>query len=231
MQSSERVVCGGDAVGTGWSTAAAIAGDDPVTATRRRFGFRYLAVGLFLGTTMTIAVGCASRVVVIDVVDSGGAETADTNDAGGESAARLVDAQPGDGGDAHAECALASDCLGSPPSGNWCTNSNWSCILGQCTWECAGGRECELRPGDCVACSGAGIPAQSGCSVDPCVPAALPPLLMGATCRRPIRDELSSCFARFVRRTDGTLCTVQELGVGTGRYAVACGPCQFVFGN
>ena len=51
-------------------------------------------------------------------------------------------------------CLTHSDCHGAEPQAPGCTASAWSCIDGQCLWECNGARDCTNDPtGQCLSCS------------------------------------------------------------------------------
>lgn len=128
------------------------------------------------------------------------------------------------------ECVTADDCEGAISAGGGCQTAAWSCVLGRCTAQCSGGQNCSQDTIACVKCSRQSMPDERSCVADACTPAALPARLISASCRRPVQGQIAGCFGSFVRLTDGTLCTVETLSDGETQM-LACGRCQFVFGN
>lgn len=138
-----------------------------------------------------------------------------------------VDVAVTDTGLRFSECRLPSDCGPSPmASVSWCPGSSWSCIDGQCAWECRGGRRCERAPDGCVRCDGE---AREYCpGRDPCTP-GWPDAgrIEEAFCARAWNREPSQCFGPWVRmNSDGTLCSLQSAFTGAPRTILTCRRCQ-----
>lgn len=152
-------------------------------------------------------------------------------DTGFRPDAQIVDAFVADTGNPF-DCTTAADCTLQPfGSVRACSNSAWSCIAGECVWECTGGRTCALVPPPdaatpvCLACDGA--PPQ--CYGEPCRHDITSPNLEDAYCARSFFQPPPVCFGDFVQLSDGMICSLEMLPTGAPRSVLACGPCQTQF--
>lgn len=176
--------------------------------------------------------GCIGRTLPL-AVDAGRDEVdAGFRDAGRDGGTRILtdagfpDAGFRDGG-TPAECQVAEQCESGGPSTSirFCRgNSRWSCIAGQCTWECeVGGRTCE-RARACVTCA---VGPPPSCPGDPCAfPIDRELQIEEATCARDFTSEIVQCFDEWIELEDGTICTMRWLPTGAPRAVLSCGRCQ-----
>ena len=182
---------------------------------------------------------------VAEVTDAAPATTPSTvAPAPVDAAPAPADAAPADARDARepprdaapsGRCVTPAECGATPAplSVVACKESSWSCVLGQCTWECRGGRTCTRDGRGCLACDRGGVVERS-CPGDTCVEGLLPRDggWGGAesTCARAFTVEVVSCAGEDVALRGGETCTLQSLFTGAPRAVLQCGPCQTVLG-
>ncbi len=173
---------------------------------------------------------------VAPAADASAPDAALPGDAGTIDAPSPTDASlPVDGPRVDGKCLTPADCdpAWSPLSVRACPTSSWSCVVGQCTWECRGGRTCTRDGRGCLACRD-GAAVETSCPGDPCVEGLLP--RDGgwggseSTCARAFVVDVVSCSGEAVPLRTGEVCTLQSLFTGAPRGVLQCGPCQTVLG-
>lgn len=175
----------------------------------------------------------------------GGAGGGGTGGGGG-----AVDAGSNDGG-----CATYLDCSGSEGNVTFCQgvegSSSYSCIDGQCLWECHGHRDCE-HDGGCETCT---TPVSNECGMPGCVSfvTGCTGRIEQSTCGTFDGESISASgdaacgvtigfcdggtFGSWVQydanHAAGTFapfgeCTAEQLPTGAIRWVVNCPGCQLV---
>jgi hypothetical protein len=85
-------------------------------------------------------------------------------------------------------CAFGTDCTGTEPSVPWCSQtdagSSFSCINGNCVWECSGGRTCTADvDAGCLQCT---VPLGKSCVGSGCFNPSGPATVESSTCSNPV---------------------------------------------
>ena len=139
----------------------------------------------------------------------------------------------GGGGTVGARCTTPADCGGTPAgTGAFCSGPSWSCVSGNCVYECVGGRTCTEYPSSgCLRCRTESSPTEvsAGCALDPCVfTAAEVTEVDQITCQSSPPPDFArwNCFGQWaVVGTGREVCTIQSLPTGLERWSVSCGSC------
>jgi len=126
---------------------------------------------------------------------------------------------------------VPADC-GTPPAGVglFCGSTLWSCVEGNCTAECMGGRTCtELPNSGCLRCPLAS-PMSEGCVGTACVFTAGQVLDRAQSngCEASNTPNFNTwhCTGRWaVLDGSGTICTIQTVPTDAIRWSVSCGSC------
>jgi hypothetical protein len=110
------------------------------------------------------------------------------------------------GPDAGTGCAIAADCPPNPNpmSVSFCTSSAFSCIQGNCVWDCAGANSCSVVGSQCFGCADAhGIGRMVSCESQTCFPTT-------ETTRAMIEQSTCGQVAGWPTGFDGSAITVMR---------------------